>query len=446
MGWRMDDVYRVVVLTAAVSGCSAWNHGNDQESHAASEEETHEHGARERETSGREGHRHGDEGARDLDRSVAELFAASCEHGVKAFACDECRYEVGVVKAPESLFDGGLLKRAQVEPRAVPTPLRLTGEIRFDDRLVAHVSTQAEGIIRKVHVTLGDEVTKGQPLLSLESVAVGEAQAALLAAEAEVTLARRNSERIAALRAEGISSEKEAIGAVQALESASIRRDAAAGTLKRLGNRGSSPKGSTGKLVLRSPRGGTILDMHAVSGEVARADAPLVTVGDNASLWVWADLYEDQYAEVAKAQRRRPLEAAVSVKAFPGRTFPGTVDFLSPAMSESSRTVKLRIAVPNPGGELLAGMFADVDLFIPGDDRALSVPKGAVMEDEGRQFVFVHHDGPYYVRREVVTGRGFGEWTEIASGLTGQETVVADGAFLMKSDVLRSKMGAGCAD
>ncbi len=451
MGIQMDEKQSVVVaLTVVISCCNPWTGGDRHGLRPSSEEvrapEARHRGEPDHEDAPPEERHHDEGGDGDLDRPVAELFAASCEHGTKTFECDECRYEVGVVKAPEDLFKGGLLNRSTAKGRAVSTPLRLTGEIQFDDRLVAHVSTQAEGIMRKVYVTQGDEVKKGRPLLSLESVAVGEAQADLLAAEAEVTLARRNSERITALRAEGISSEKEVINATQSLESARIRRDAAAGTLRRLGNRGSAPSGSTGRLVLRSPRNGTILAMHAVSGEVARADASLVTVGDNASLWVWADLYEDQYAKVAEAQRARPLTAAVSVKAFPGSTFTGTVDFLSPAMSESSRTVKLRIAVPNPEGKLLAGMFADVDLFLPGEDQALTVPKRAVMEDEGRSFVFVHHDGPYYVRRKVMTGRTFGEWVEIVSGLKGGETVVADGAFLMKSDVLRSKMGAGCAD
>ena len=82
--------------------------------------------------------------------------------------------------------------------------------------------------------------------------------------------------------------------------------------------------------------------------------------------------------------------------------FPGTVDFVSPAMDEASRTVKVRIEVPNPDGRLRAGMFANVKLFLPGDGRgAGACPADAVLEDEGRSFVFVHHHGDYYVRRPV---------------------------------------------
>jgi len=186
--------------------------------------------------------------------------------------------------------------------------------------------------------------------------------------------------------------------------------------------------------------------MHAVAGEVARSKTSLITVGDNSVLWVWADLYERHIAVVMREQARKALAAQVEVKAFPGERFEGVVDFVSPSMSETSRTVKLRVTVPNPGRRLLAGMFASVKVFIPGDTVALVVPRGAVLRDGGRSFVFVHHKGDFYVRRPVVTGRAFAGIVAVASGLKGDEVIVADGAFLLKSDVLRSKMGAGCAD
>jgi len=91
-------------------------------------------------------------------------------------------------------------------------------------------------------------------------------------------------------------------------------------------------------------------------------------------------------------------------------------------------------------------MFANVRVFLPGDEEAVAVPKAAVLSDEGRSFVFVHHHGEYWVRRPVEPGRAWHEWIEVKRGLSGKETVVADGSFLLKSDVLRSKMGAGCAD
>ena len=378
----------------------------------------------------------------DLDRPVEELTALTCEHEKKTFECDECRYEVGFVRAPACLAEDGLVKTVEVERRKVAAPLELTGEIRFDERRVGHVSSQVEGIVKKVHVALGDKVEEGQALIEIESVEVGESQADYLEAKALVELARRNFERVSELRKENISSEKEYLQAKHELGAAEIRAKGASGKLRRLGTGG----GGRGRLVLRAPMDGTVLVMHAVPGEVAKTDESLITVGDNTTLWVWADLYERDIAAVNQGHAAQKLEASVSVKAYPGEEFPGAVDLVSPAMDESSRTVKVRVEVDNPAGRLLAGMFAAVKVFLPGTDEALAVPRNAVLEDEGRSFVFVHHQGEYYVRRPVAVGRTWAEWIEIEKGLEPPQTVVADGSFLMKSDVLRSKMGAGCAD
>jgi cobalt-zinc-cadmium efflux system membrane fusion protein len=185
--------------------------------------------------------------------------------------------------------------------------------------------------------------------------------------------------------------------------------------------------------------------MHAVPGELVRPDQSILTVGDLSDLWIWADLYEDQLGRVAVAARGK-LRAGIQVKAFPGEVFAGTVDFVGPTMDEKTRTVKLRIAVKNPEGKLRAGMFAAVELYLPGEEEALAVPRSAVLSDEGRSFVFVHHHDDFFIRRPVDPGRASADWVEVKQGLAGGETVAASGAFLLKSDVLRSKMGAGCAD
>jgi cobalt-zinc-cadmium efflux system membrane fusion protein len=115
-------------------------------------------------------------------------------------------------------------------------------------------------------------------------------------------------------------------------------------------------------------------------------------------------------------------------------------------MDEKTRTVKVRIGVRNPDAKLRAGMFAAVQLYLPGEEEALAVPREAVLSDEGRSFVFVRHHDEYFIRRPVETGRASVDWVEVRKGLAGGETLAAAGSFLLKSDVLRSKMGAGCAD
>jgi cobalt-zinc-cadmium efflux system membrane fusion protein len=375
----------------------------------------------------------------DLDRPVDELFAVACGHGVKTFECDECRYEVGVVRAPASLFAEGLLRTEQPRRERIEVPLVLTGEVQFDERRVTHLSPPVEGIVRQVHVALGDRVRRGAPMVEIECAEAGEAQAAFREAQSLLRLAKSTHERAVMLRDKEISSQKDYLAANQELEAAQIRVESAAARLSQLG---STPDDTGGRLVLRAPVDGTVLALHAVFGEMAGPGEPMATVGDNGAVWVWADVYERDLARVTDGA----TSAMVSVKAYPGEEFPGTVDFVSPAMDEASRTVKLRVAVDNPQGRLLAGMFATVQVLLPGDAEALALPRGAVLEDEGRAFVFVHHHDDYYIRRPVTPGRAWGDRVEVVAGLVGGETVVAEGAFLLKSDVLRSKMGAGCAD
>ncbi len=398
-------------------------------------------------------HERGVAGAKpsDLDQPVDALLARSCEHGKKTFECDECRYEVGVARVPRSMLDDGLVKTAVAARRKLEAPLPLTGEIRFDERRVTHLAPTTESRVRAVRVTLGQRVRAGEALVELESVGLGEAQSQYLEARGARELARRAAERVEALRQEKIASEKEWLQARADRDAAELRVKAAREKLLRLGQTPAeveglahASSGGRGGLVLRAPTAGVVLEMHAVPGELVRPDQSILTVGDLSDLWIWADLYEDQLGRVTHA--KGTLRAGVSVKAFPGEVFPGTVDFVGPTMDERTRTVKARIAVKNGEGKLRAGMFAAVDLYLPGEEEALTVPREAVLSDEGRAFVFVHHHGDFFIRRPVEPGRASVDWVEVRKGLGGGETVATTGAFLLKSDVLRSKMGAGCAD
>lgn len=121
----------------------------------------------------------------DLDRPLSELSVLSCEHGRKTYECDDCRYEAGFMRVPTSIIEGGLVSTTKMQRQKVAVPIALTGGVRFDERRVGHVSSQVEGIVKRVHVALGDQVKKGQPLLEIESVAVGEGQAAYKEAEGQ---------------------------------------------------------------------------------------------------------------------------------------------------------------------------------------------------------------------------------------------------------------------
>ncbi len=295
-----------------------------------------------------DGHDHGEATGADLDQPVAALFAASCEHGIKTHACDECRYEVGVAKAPQDLFTGGLLHTTQPAREPVRVPLALTGEVKFDDRRVAHLSPPAAGVVRRARAAVGDRVRRGDVLVEIESGEAAEAAAALREARAQLETATQAHERTAALREQGIAAQKDLLAAAQELEAARARVDASAAQAARLGVTVDANVGAaTGLLQLRAPRDGVLLFLHAVAGEPAHTEEVMATVGDVDVVWAWADVYERDQARL-RAAGRTELPAAVTVRAWPGEAFAGTVDFISPAIDEASRTVKLRVTVPNP--------------------------------------------------------------------------------------------------
>ncbi len=383
---------------------------------------------------------HGHSERSDLDRPADELFAARCEHNVPTHQCDECRYEVGVVRVVPDLIDGGLVQVASVASRKLDSPIRFTGEIRFDERRVAHLAPVVAGAVRRVLVDVGERVRAGQPLVELDSADLAGAQGASLEAASALRLAEREYERQRELRDAKVASEKEYLNARESFEAARARAEAASRSLAGLGG------GGAGRYVIRAPIAGTVLEMHAVTGEFVESGREIMLVGDTAGLWVWVDLFEKHLDAVSTAQRSGNLTATVKVDAYPGETFVGTLDHVGQVMDEASRTVKARVSLANPGGRLRPGMFADVTLHPEGARDALAVPATAVLSDAGRDFVFVRHDGEYFLRRPVTRGISNGDFLEVAGGLSPGQEIVTVGAFLLKSDVLRSKMGAGCAD
>jgi cobalt-zinc-cadmium efflux system membrane fusion protein len=203
-----------------------------------------------------------------------------------------------------------------------------------------------------------------------------------------------------------------------------------------------------GSLPVRAPVAGTIIEKHAVVGEMVEPGKDLMLLSDLTTVWVWADVQSRDLAHLLAAEKRGPVAVEITVAAFPDRQFKGVLDYVGATMDEQTRTVKVRATVENSGFELRPGMFCEAAISL-GNGQAedvLAVPRVAVLADEGKSFVFKHWKDDFFVRQDVRKGRDFFGTVEILDGLQAGDAVVAEGAFLLKSDVLREKMGAGCAD
>jgi cobalt-zinc-cadmium efflux system membrane fusion protein len=394
--------------------------------------------------------------ASDLDQTVEDLLAARCEHDIPTHSCDECRYEVGVAKAGDELFDparGGTLATLRAGSRPLAGGRDANGEIRLNEERAVYLSPLAPGVVRSILVDLGTKVGAGQVLFEVESSDYRQAKADLLSTAAAMTLAEATASRERDLYDKGVCPQKDVLEAEAALAQARAERTAVVGRLLAfgLGNAeidellSAGAVSHSGLMPVRAPFAGTVLERSLSLGAQAQPGDRLLLLADTAKMWVITTVYEREVAAVLQAQRLGPVEAVVTVSAYPDLSFKGHVEQVGGTLDEATRTASVRVVVDNPANLLRAGMFAKVQLLMAGTSAGLALPEEAVLDDEGRSFVFVRTEGPYFIRRPVTRGRTVDGWVEVSGIETGAE-VLTHGAFLLKSDVLRSKMGAGCAD
>jgi membrane fusion protein, heavy metal efflux system len=397
-----------------------------------------------------------DEKKSDLDRSIDELWSAKCEHGILQYTCDECRYELGAAKlSPTVIAENekpGLIKTTLVGTQPFSKILPLTGEVQLNETKTVHVSSPLPGIVRRTMVNIGQKVSADDVLFEIDSPEVAEAKADYLKKMAVLQLARKTAEREANLFAKKISAEVEMQEAKTRQAEAEIelantrtrltRAGLSSKEIELLGN--SATNTMTGVIAVRAPRNGTVLEGHVNSGEYVESGKELFVLSDLSEVWVWANLKESDALTLNPSSSKIPAE--VTAQGTGGKKYQGTLDVISGMMHEQTRTVRARITVSNAEGLLRPGMFVNVKLLLPGGENVVTVPKVAVLADEGRTFVFVHKEGDYWIRRPVTFGETFGDQVIIRNGLTSGQKIIADGSFLLKSDVLRKKMGAGCAD
>lgn len=311
----------------------------------------------------------------------------------------------------------------------------LLGEVVAHEDGRASVATPIAARVLRVHVATGATVARGAALAELESVEVGRARADLLAARAHAARATAALERKRGLgevvsRAELESAEAEATVAQAELRSAEAGVSA-------LGVGTTLPDPVDGRFTLRAPLGGTVLERAVAVGQVVDAEETLFRLADLARLQVEAHAYERD------AVRLRPgAHADVALSALPGVSLPASVARVGAEVDVTARTVAVRLDLA-PDPRLRPGMAATATVDATGaeGEPVVTVPAGALQRFGGGWVVFVP-DGPdAYAIRAVGRGRDLGAAVEVLSGLAAGETVVLDGAFLLKAEAEKRQGG-----
>jgi cobalt-zinc-cadmium efflux system membrane fusion protein len=196
---------------------------------------------------------------------------------------------------------------------------------------------------------------------------------------------------------------------------------------------------SSSRLPIVAPYSGTLVERDAVVGEAVEVGDVLFSLADLSSMWLELSIPEDRLSSIEVGD---PVEAAFD--ALPGVTVSGQVVWLASSIEEHSRMIKARAVIPNRGSRLKHGMFGQVRIFPERSLTGLHVPVQALHHVDGTPVVFVKLEKDLYEIRRVSLGGNSGESVEVLAGIFPQEEVVVAHSFTMKSEFLKSRLGAGC--
>jgi Cu(I)/Ag(I) efflux system membrane fusion protein len=294
------------------------------------------------------------------------------------------------------------LRVVEARMGSLSSTLDVTGTVDFNQRDVAIIQARSGGFVQRVYARApGDVVRAGAPIADLLLPEWGGAQAEFLSVRRlgrpELTAAARQR-----LRLMGMS-------------------EALIASVERTGK-------PNGVVTITTPISGVIQTLDARAGVTLGMGQTLAQVNGLGTVWLNAAVPEARTGDVRIGQ-----SASATLTSFPGETFAGRVIAILPTAQADSRTLTVRIELPNRGGRLRPGMFAQISLG--GDEKpALLVPSEAVIRTGTRTLVMLAAGDGRYHPAEVRIGRDAGGQTEILAGLSQGEKVVASGQFLLDSE------------
>jgi membrane fusion protein, heavy metal efflux system len=315
---------------------------------------------------------------------------------------------------------------AEVQLSAVPNYLELPAQIQADPTRVVHVYAPAGGRITEMKVRPWDRVEKGQTLAILDSSDLARAVADYHKALIDNQVKQKELDRATYLYAHSAIAQKDLQQAQGDAQMAEAEVQAARAQLQVLG---ADPDHAGAQLSVVAPRSGVVLDIGASQGEYSNAlsaAAPLCTIADISTVWAVGDIYEKDLIAARSGEA-----AVVTLDAYPGQTWNGRVSAVSDAVDPNTRTLHLRVVLPNPGAKLKPAMFGSIRL-LRSTSQGIVVPSTAVIREGNMAYAFVSEGNGRYQRRTVTLGRTFGDSIEVENGLKPGDTVVTQGALLLR--------------
>lgn len=331
----------------------------------------------------------------------------------------------GIVYTPS---DPRGIRTASAELKQIPMTLELAGRIEPDPTTVTPIFPPVGGRVLRVEVRPGEVVMRGQILAVLESSDVTSARMDYRHAIADAEVKGKQRERAADLFAKGALAEKDE---QQADADAKMADTEVARTLDRLRVLDVDPVGTTNEFKLLAPHAGVVLDVGAAQGEFSKSlDAPraLCTLADLSTVWAVGEIYEKDIEGLKVGQH-----ANVAVSAYGNRKWTGRVAAIADALDPISRTLRLRVLLPNPERMLKPEMFATISL-VRSTAPAVVIPASAVIREGASNYVYVQRNTDQFEKRAVTLGRSSAdERSEVEKGLKAGDVIVTEGALLLRA-------------
>lgn len=306
--------------------------------------------------------------------------------------------------------------------------LDIGGRIVADPTRVVHVFPPVSGQLVAVRVRPADHVTRGQVLVLLASSDVAAARATYRQARADAQVKRQALARSRLLYENQVNALRDY---QQAQADAAMADAALESAVERLALLGVDSAGSSDEIAVRAPRDGEVTDVGGAPGEYTKSldnAAALCTIADLTSVWAVGDVYEKDLASITVGD-----SAIVMVDAYPGETRRGRIAAISSTVDTTTRTLKVRVALDNPGRRLKPDMFATIRVSRP-THPVVAVPQAAVVRDGSAAYLFVRTSPGRFERRPVTLGRDTdGGWVEVTSGLAPGDSIVVEGAELLRA-------------
>ncbi|NOT07327.1 MAG: efflux RND transporter periplasmic adaptor subunit [Gemmatimonadales bacterium] len=336
---------------------------------------------------------------------------------------------------------------AAVEERAAGGLLEATAEIEPAPARFAQIGARVAGRVVRLFVAEGDRVTTDQTMATVDSPELSQSTGDYLAAATTATVTREIADRERALFERKISSEREWRLAEAEAVRARAAKEAAENRLHALGLsdaelRQLQVEGHfASEVSIRTPLAGIVASRAISIGKIVQPGEQLFEVVDLAEVAIAIDVYEQNLTRVKVGQR---VEAHTTSTG--GQTFIGRVTSVGAVVERQSRTVKVRVILPNPDRVLRPGMFATVRVLGAGPDqqtgRAIYVPSSAIQRDGPTAIVFVSGGDPLtFVRREIDLGPESGGFTLVRRGLAVGERVAVTGALVLKAEMKKGTLG-----